>query len=348
MYALPGLLKAKSDLKTCEEILQANLKRLDSGLMPKFVGHKSLLDAADAPLLAFVVLQNFLAYKTKKDIWKTYGEALKSILANYRKGTHFNIHMQENGLIHAKYEGVALTWMDSYIDGKPVTPRGGLAVEINALWYNAVCLALDLATASGDKQFVAEWKELPAIIGKSFLETFWSDKKEYLADYADGSFTDWSVRPNMIIAASQLYTPLSRDQKKLIVSKVKNTLLTSRGLRSLAPEYPAYLGECLETANEYSAAAHQGSVYPYLIFPFLSAYLDIHKAGGLSFVKNIIEKFEEEMSENCIGTLSELYEGNPPHSARGAISQAWNVSGVLNAIALIEHFEENNKNIHSI
>jgi predicted glycogen debranching enzyme len=348
MAALPGLLMAKTDLKTCEDILQTNLKRLDKGLMPKFVGHDSLLDAADAPLLAFIVLQDFLRYKTKKEIWKSYGEALKSILSNYKEGTHFNIHMQDNGLIYAKHEGVALTWMDSYIDGKPVTPRGGLAVEINAFWYNAVCFALDLAATSGDKQFVAEWKELPAIIGKSFLETFWSDDKEYLADYVDGNFTDWSIRANMISAASLSYSPLSRDQKKLIVSKVKNTLLTPKGLRSLAPEDPAYKGECGETPYEYSASAHQGSVYPYLILPFVKAYLDIHKAGGLSFVKNIIEKFEEEMSENCIGTLSELYEGNPPHSARGSISQAWNVSSVLNAIALIEKFEEENKNIHSI
>jgi glycogen debranching enzyme len=223
-----------------------------------------------------------------------------------------------------------------------------LTVEINALWYNAVCLAVELATASGDKAFVSEWKNIIPIIEKSFCETFWSDEKGYLADYVDGKYANWAVRPNMMIAASMDFSPLSREQKKLIVSKVKNDLLTTRGLRTLAPEDSAYEGECPETANAYSKAAHQGSVYPFLILPFIKTYLEIHKAGGLSFVKNIIEKFEEEMSENCLGTLSEVYEGNPPHAARGAISQAWNVSAVLKSIALIEATEEESNSIKSI
>ncbi len=342
MLALPGLLQTQADLKTCETILQTNLKRLDRGLMPKYVGHDSLYDAADAPLLAFVVVQEFLRYKTGKELWKTYGPALKSILENFRKGTYFNIHMDECGLIETKFEGVALTWMDAYIDGKPVTPRGGMTVEINATWYYAVCLALDLAREAADKKFVAEWKDLPDIIGKSFLEKFWSDEKGYLADFIDGDYTDWSIRPNMVPAASLPYSPLSREQKKMVISKVRDTLLTPRGLRSLAPEDPAYKGESGETAYAQSLTAHQGSVYPFFIFAFVSAYLDVHKAGGLSFVKNIIAQFEEEMSKNCIGTLSELYDGNPPFSAHGAISQAWNVSGILKAIALIEKFEEEN------
>ena len=178
------------------------------------------------------------------------------------------------------------------------------------------------------------------MIAKSFLETFWSDDQGYLADYVDGTYKDWAVRPNMIFAAGFSYSPLTRDQKKTILSKVRNELLTPRGLRSLAPNDLQYKGSCIGTQDQRSAAFHMGSVYPFLIYPFVKTYLEIHKAGGLSFVKQIMAGFEEEMSEHCVGTLSELYEGNPPYSARGAISQAWNVGGVLSAMAALEKFGE--------
>jgi predicted glycogen debranching enzyme len=247
--------------------------------------------------------------------------------------------MKKNGLIHAKYEGVALTWMDAYIKGKPVTQRGGLAVEVNAAWYNAVCYALELAEAAGDNAFVSEWNELPGKIARSFVETFWDEEKGYLADYVDGDYKDWSVRPNMIFATFLERSPLSREQKKKIISKVKNELLTPKGLRSLSPRNPLYKGACEGNETQRGAAAHQGCVYPFLIAPFIKAYLGIHKAGGLSFVKNIMEGFESEMSENCIGAISETYDGNPPHRGKGAISQAMNVGAILSVIAFLDNYE---------
>lgn len=334
---LPGLLLMQEEVKIYEEILQTNLKRLNRGLLPKYAGMPSNYDAADAPLLVFPVIQELMAFKEKKELWALYGPSIKDILSNYKKGTLYNIHMQENGLIYAKQDGVALTWMDAYIDGKPVTPRGGLTVEINAAWYNAVCFALELAEAAKDKAFISEWKEWPSVIASSFIETFWNDEKGYLADYVDNGYYDWSVRPNMIIATSFEYSPLSREQKKLVVSLAKNELLTPRGLRTLAPDNPNYKGSFEDNPYQRSAAAHQGSVYPFLIYPFVKTYLEIHKMGGLSFVKQIIEGFEEEMSENCVGTLSEVYEGNPPHNAQGAISQAWNVAGILRTVRLVEN-----------
>ncbi len=340
LLALPGLLLTQSEITTYEEILRTNLFRLKDGLLPKYVGFNSDYDAADAPLFVFQAIQELKPFKAQKELWTSYGDAMKEILSAYRNGTRFNIHMEPNGLIYAKQDGVALTWMDAYIDGKPVTPRGGLAVEINAAWYNAVCFALELAEAADDKLFINEWASYPQLIAQSFIQTFWNEDEGYLADYVDGNYADWSVRPNMIFAASLPYSPLSREQKKSIVSKVKSELLTPRGLRSLAPKNFHYKGFCEGSADERSAAAHMGSVYPFLIYPFVKAYLDIHKAGGLSFIKQIMEGFEDEMSENCIGTLSEIYEGNPPHPARGAISQAWNVGGVLSATSVIEKVEE--------
>ena len=294
--------------------------------------------------MVFNVLQELVKIKSAKEIWEQYGSYLKEILNHYRKGTEFNIHMLDNGLISAKKDGVALTWMDEYSNGVPITQRGGLAVEINAYWYNAVCFALELAQAASDKVFLKEWKELPALIAESFLSNFWCEECGQLADYIDGDFKDWSVRPNMLLAAAQDYSPLSRTHKKTIISTVRNKLLTPVGIRSLTPEDAAYKGSSGERAAEFSEAAHQGTVYPYLIYPFVKTYLEVHKAGGLSFAKNCLEGFKHEMSENCIGTISEAYEGNPPHTAKGAISQAWNVAGVIMASALIEKFDENRIN----
>ncbi|GET27509.1 amylo-alpha-1,6-glucosidase [Prolixibacter sp. NT017] len=339
--AINGILLRQGNLKTYESILKTHTKRLKDGLFPKYVGAgESDYDAADAPLLFFVSVQELNDYVEKKELWEKYGPTMKKILANYRKGTRFNIHMQDNGLIHAKAENVALTWMDAYVEGKPVTPRGGLAVEINALWYNAVSYALELAEIAGDHAFVEEWKDISEKIAASFQETFWCDEEEYLADYVDGDYKDWSVRPNMLFAAWLSYSPLSREQKKAVISRVKNELLTTSGLRSLSPKNQEYLGICDGDLSARSLAMHQGTVYPFFIGPFVKAYIGIHKMGGMSFVKNVMESFEEEMTEHCIGTLSEMYDGNPPHEARGAVSQAWNVGSILSAISFLDNYEE--------
>jgi len=343
LTALPGIFLSLGDVENFEAVLQTNLKRLKNGLLPKYAGQVGFYDSADAPLMVFNALQQLAKIRSAAEIWKTYGTFLKEILNNYREGTDFNIRMLENGLIHAKKEGVALTWMDEYINGIPITPRGGLAVEINALWYNAVSFALSLAGASDDKVFVKAWKELPSLIADSFLSAFWSEDRGQLADFVDGAYADWSVRPNILLAAAQDFSPLSRIQKKMIISTVRNQLLTPVGIRTLSPEDPDYKGFSGEHAVDFSEAAHQGSVYPYLIYPFVKTYLEVHKAGGLAFAKNCLEGFKQEMSENCIGTLSEAYEGNPPHTAKGSISQAWNVAAVIMAIKLVEKFDEENK-----
>lgn len=341
LFSIDGILLKQGDVKCYEKVLYTQMERLKDGLLPKYIGAPSDYDAADAPLLLFQAVHKLIDYYKPADLWNKYGKALKSVLESYRKGTKFNIHMQENGLIFAKAEGVALTWMDENINGEPVTPRGGLAVEINAYWYNAVCLALELARAAADDAFVEEWEALPEKIGASFLETFWNDDFEYLADYVDGFFVDWSVRPNMILAAAQHYSPLSREQKKSIVSKVRNELLTTRGLRTLSPQSPAYKGVCDGNVDERAAAVHQGSVFPFLIMPLIKTYLEVHKRGGLSFVKRIIEGFEEGIAEHCIGSISEMYSGNPPHHAKGAISQAWNVGAIIEATAYVDGYDEN-------
>jgi predicted glycogen debranching enzyme len=335
--ALPGLSLTFDKNDWVSKILQSNIARLNNGLFPaKWGRHGSNYDSADAPLWFFWTLQQLRAQNTGTDItWQTYKPVLMSILNAYKAGTDFNIKMQHNGLINAEKTGVALTWMNAYIDGQPVTPRYGMPVEINALWYNALRFALELATENSDQEFIQEWTEIANLTEKSFIETFWNEEKGYLADYVNHQETNWQVRPNQVIAAALQYSPLTKEMKKSILSLAKKELLTPRGLRSLSPRDPLYKGLYEGSEAEREAAIHQGTVFPWLVGFFIEGYLKIHKLGGLSFVKQIIDGFEEEMNHHCIGTISELYNGNPPHKGKGAISQAWNIGEILRAQHII-------------
>ncbi len=340
--ALPGLTLERGDPGTFEKVVDTQLKLLDDGLFPKICGqYDREYDAIDTSLWFFWAIQEYHSYtKNSKQVWSKYGPAMKQILNAYRKGQKFGIKMMDNGLITGVAEDIALTWMDSYIGSKPVVQRPGMAVEVNALWYNALCFALELAQTNGDKSFVDEWEHYPLLVAQSFIETFWDDCKEYLADYVLDGYKDWSVRPNMILAVALDYSPLDREKQKLVLSVIKKQLLTPRGLRSLSPQDPMYKGQCEGSPDERELAVHQGTVWPWFIQFFVKAYLDIHKRGGLPFVQKIMEGFEEEMSEHCIGTISETYNGNPPHTAKGAISQAWSVAAVIKAWKMVCEYGE--------
>ena len=339
--ALPGLTLDLNDQETCEHVIDTQLEFLKDGLFPKFPGKEgTFYYSIDAPLWFFwSVQQYYRQLKESKKIWKKYGPKMKSILSAYKNGTDFNIRMLENGMIYGKAENVALTWMDSYIDGKPVVQRGGMPVEVNALWYNALSLALELAEAEDDQEFINEWKDLPSLVAKSFIELFWSENRQYLADCIDGDAKDWSIRPNMLIAAALEFSPLDREKQKAILSTVKRELLTPRGLRTLSPRDQNYKGICQGDNQERELTIHQGTAWPWFISFFVESYLKIHKRGGLPFVKKIIDGFEEEMTEHCVGTISEMYNGNPPHMAKGAISQAWSVAALIRSCKLLENCE---------
>ncbi|HZL10996.1 MAG TPA: amylo-alpha-1,6-glucosidase [Prolixibacteraceae bacterium] len=340
--ALPGLTLDLNDEESFEKVIATLLKSLNNGLFLKFPGSPgSSYDSIDAPLWFFWTIQQYYRQtKNSGKIWKKYGLEMKSILSAYKNGTDFNIRMLGNGLISGKTEQVALTWMDSYLNGNPVLQRGGMPVEVNALWYNALCLSLELAEAENDQEFLAEWKDLPALVARSFVDLYWSEERQYLADCIDGENKDWSIRPNMVIAAALEFTPLDREKQKAVLSTVKQELLTPRGLRTLSPGDPHYKGVCEGNIQERELSIHQGTAWPWLISFFVEGYLKIHRRGGMSFVKKIIEGFEEEMTENCIGTIPEMYNGNPPHKGKGATSQAWSVAALIHANKLFENCEE--------
>jgi predicted glycogen debranching enzyme len=259
------------------------------------------------------------------------------VLEAYKNGTAFNIHMRENGLIYADAPGKALTWMDAVVFGVPVTARRGYDVEINALWYNAICFSLEMAKKDDDRKFIKEYEKLPEQIKQSFLELFWVEKLGYLADYVnDDEGKNTFIRPNMVIAVSLPYSMLDKTQMKKILDIVDKDLVTPRGLRTLSPRNLLYKGVCKGNQEERDNAYHQGTVWPWLYGPFCEGWLKVYGQQGVQKVKRLIFGLEAVMSEHGISTISEIYDGDPPHAPQGAISQAWSVGEVLRIIDLLE------------
>ena len=338
--ALPGLTLAINEPEKCKAIMDHMIADLKGGLLPNVgCGADSSYNSVDAPLWFFWTLQQYAIYTgTQATIWQEYGDKMKLILNAYKNGCEYNIKMQDNGLIFAGEEGKALTWMDAIVDGKPVTPRIGLAVEINALWYNAVKFALEVAKLAGDQDFTKEWEETACKIPAAFKGTFWNKDRGYLCDYVNGEYKDWSVRPNQLLAASLPYSPVSEQIRELILEITERELLTRRGIRTLTPKSPDYKGIYKGGINERDAAYHQGVAWPWLLGHYAEAYLKIHPTYGLQHIKQLYESFEPVMMEHGIGTISELYDGDPPYLPGGAPSQAWSVAELLRIDYLIEKY----------
>lgn len=336
--SLPGLTISTKRYEVAKAILDTMSKRLNGPLFPN-VGTDSMaaFNSIDAPLWYFWSVQQY-TYATEKyeEVWKSYGKKMLSILEGYKDGSDFNIRMLENGLISGGIQGKALTWMDAVVEGKAVTPRIGMPVEINVLWYNAIRFFIELAEKVNKKNDLNIWKEISENIETSFTLTYWDESKGYLADYVDGDYKNWDIRPNMIFAASLPFSPVSDYIKAAVVNKVKEELLTIRGLRTLSPSYPDYKGVYEGNQRTRDNAYHQGTVWPWLFGHYAEAYLKIRKKTGIAKMEWYLEQFEQTMYEHGIGTISEIYDGDPPHTSRGAISQAWSVAEILRVMDLVE------------
>ena len=341
--ALPGLTLAIDDHKTCRDVLLTMVDRMEGGLFPNMGSVENpAFNSVDAPLWFFSAVQQYATYTGKNDeVWKLFGEAMKAILKNFRGGAlPYNIRMDDNGLIYAGQEDKALTWMDAMVRGRGVTPRIGYPVEIQALWYNAVMFTLELARQFGDNGFVKEWKDIPEQIAESFVEKFWCETKGYLADVVRGDKPDWAIRPNQIFAASLPYSMISDEIKKSMLDAVKSQLVTPRGLRTLSPNDSDYKGVCEGSQETRDSAYHQGTVWPWLLEAFSEGWLRIHKKSGVAYIDSLLHGFEEEMTQHGIGTIAEIYNGDPPHQAKGTISQAWSVSALLQMFKMVERYSE--------
>jgi predicted glycogen debranching enzyme len=335
--SLPGLALARHKLVLYRDVLDTQVERIKDGLFPNMGNaNNPAFNSVDAPLWFFWAVQQYVEHGGT-DGWERYGAAAKSVLNAYKNGTGFNIHMRDNGLIYADAPGKALTWMDAVVHGIPVTPRKGFAVEINALWYNAVCFSLEMARKESDKKFIKEYEKLPDLIKESFLDTFWDTRLSYLADYVnDDEGKNLFVRPNMVIAVSLPYSMLNKDQMKSVLDIADRELLTVRGLRTLSPRNKMYKGVCVGNQEERDSAYHQGTVWPWLYGPFCEGWLKVYGKQGVQKVKKLIYGLEAVMSEHGVSTISEIHDGDPPHSPQGSISQAWSVGEVLRIIELLE------------
>jgi predicted glycogen debranching enzyme len=336
--SLPGIALARRKTALYSDVLDTQVKRMKDGLFPNMgtAGHYAF-NSVDAPLWFFWALQQYVL-SGGKDCCERYGKAAKSVLNAYKNGTGFNIHMRENGLVYADAPGKALTWMDAVVNGVPVTPRRGYAVEINALWYNAVCFTLEMAKSEKDKKFLMEYEDLPDLIKKSFLELFWDEKNGYLADYVnDEEGKNFFKRPNMVIAVSLPYSMLDKEQMKKVLDVADKELVTPRGLRTISPGNKLYKGIYYGNQETRDSAYHQGTVWPWLLGPFCEGWLKVYGKQGVQKVRNLIFGLEECMSEAGITTLSEIHDGDPPHTPRGAISQAWSIGEVLRIIDILEN-----------
>ena len=338
--SLPGLTLIHGDKAACKEVINTMIREMRGPLFPMFgSGDSATWNSADTSLWFFWTVQQYLEFTgERKSAWKSWGGVMKTILEGYRAGTEFNIRMDADGLISALQHNVPLTWMDAMANGKPVTPRQGKTVEVNALWYNAVCMALEMAEEFGDHAFAEKWKPVADMIPVSFQATFWSPEKRYLADYIDGAYKDWAVRPNMVIATSLPYSPVPEEIRKDVLSRVRQELLTPRGLRTLTPKSPVYKGCCTGGPVERETAYHQGSVSPWMLGHFVEGYLKIHGKSGLGMIKKIYAEYEPALTEHGIGCISEIYDGDPPHLGRGAISQASSVAELLRISYLIDKY----------
>lgn len=338
--ALPGLTLSIGDKKSCKQVLDTMSAELNGGLFPN-IGkqQQASFNSVDAPLWYFWALQKYSeAINDSRQIWKDYGGNMKSVLDIYRKGTDYNIKMHDNGLIWQGEKGKALTWMDAVVEGKPVTPREGYAVEINALWYNAVCFTLSLANEFHDDSFVKSWENVPALIKKSFNHTFWYEQKGYLYDLVNNDGADKSVRPNQIFATSLPFSPLLDVEKLNVLKVVEKELLTTKGLRTLSPKNPLYTGRYTGNQAERDNAYHQGTVWPWLLGHFMEAYFKLMGKQAVPMAKKMVNYFKEDMMEYGICSIAEIYDGDPPHRSKGAISQAWSVAEILRIMQMIKKY----------
>ena len=329
--SLPGLTLAIDEKAKYEEMMTTASKAIRNFINDEPDDLKVYeMEHPDVLLWAVWCIQQYAKMVSKDECIEKYGALLAEIMEYLRNENHPNLFLHDNGLLYTNGHDCAVTWMNSTANGRPVIARSGYVVEINALWYNALCFVADLLGKE-------ELKELADKTGVSFIDTFLNEHG-YLFDYVDGPMMDWSVRPNMIFAAAFDYSPLNTRQKKGIVDICSKELLTPKGLRSLSPKSGGYNPNYVGPQHQRDYAYHQGTAWPWLAGFYFEAYLKIYKMSALGFIERHLIGFEDEMTSHCIGSIPEVFDGNPPFKGRGAVSFAMNVAEILRTLNLLSKY----------
>jgi predicted glycogen debranching enzyme len=299
------------------------------------------IDQPDIPLWALWSIQQYAKAVSMDDARERYTDFVARTINYILDGAHPNIFVDEaTGLISSKGDDKAASWMYSQVNGRPVIPRSGYLVESNALLYNALVFGASLLEGNESQSSSRErWTAQAEKMKQPFVDTFLNDYG-YLYDYVDGAYSDPSVRPNMAIAIGLDYSPLDRRQRKGVLDVVTRELLTPKGLRTLSPKSYGYRPFYLGSPQEREEAMHNGPARPWLISFYADAYIRVFGMSGVSYIDRMLIGFEDEMSRGCIGSLSQLYDGNPPFSGRGSISHAGNIAGVLRTLRMLERLNQ--------
>lgn len=337
--SLPGATLAIDHKADFESIMETASKELVHYMKTGELSRRiSGIDLPDVPLWAIWAIQQYAKMIDTDEARTRYMQLISQIIDYIIDGGHPNLRVEENGLISTIGSSNPVSWMNSTLHGHPVIPRTGYLVEFNALWYNALMFGASLA--EGDKNLETrreQWLEYAELMKHSFVDTFLNDYG-YLYDYVNGSYADPSVRPNMAVAIGLDYSPLDRRQRKGVLDVVTRELLTPKGLRTLSPKSYGYRPFYLGSPEERELALHQGPARPWLMGFYADAYLRVFGMSGVSYIDRMLIGFEDEMSQGCIGSLSQLYDGNPPFTGRGAISHATNVAEVLRTLRTLKKF----------
>jgi predicted glycogen debranching enzyme len=337
MIALPGLTLPTGKYEVARSILRTFAKHVDQGMLPnRFPGAGETLEynTVDAALWFFEAARAYLAYTGDlKFICDELYPVLTDIISWHARGTRYGIKVDSSGLLASGELGVQLTWMDAKVGDWVVTQRRGRPVEIQALWYNALCIMEDLAFWFADEGARKRYRNMAAVAHWSFNRLFWNEKLGCLYDVVNGCPPDPSIRPNQIFAVSLPHSMLPQDRARSVVEKVEEHLLTPFGLRSLAPSDPQYRGCYTGGPTERDGAYHQGTVWPWLLGPFITAYVKVNGRSeeAKRQAQTWLSPLESHLAEAGLGHISEIFEGDAPHRPRGCIAQAWSVAEILRA-----------------
>jgi predicted glycogen debranching enzyme len=338
MIALPGLTLVTQRADVARSILLEFARHVDHGMLPnRFpdAGETPEYNTVDATLWFFEAVRALLEYTSDEEFVRAnLYDVLVEIIEWHVRGTRYNIHVDRDGLLSAGEEGVQLTWMDAKVGDWVVTPRRGKPVEIQALWYNSLCVMEELAGKFGDEANQTLYGEMAEHARASFNELFWNEDAACLYDVVGGDHRDASLRPNQIFAVSLQHTMLSAERARRVVEAVERDLLTPYGLRSLAPSDPQYRGRYEGDSLSRDGAYHQGTVWAWLIGPFITAYIKTHEGDrkAREHASMWLKAFHSHLSEAGLGQISEIFDGDAPHAPKGCVAQAWSVAELLRTV----------------